>query len=352
YGVGVLARDAAYALRLRRARHAGRRTVCIGNLTTGGTGKTPAVLLAAQTLKKRGLKPAILSRGYGRRRGGRDVQVLLDQREAPWEETGDEPWMLHRVLKGLSVPILVSPDRVASAETAARYYEPDVLLLDDGFGHRRLAREADIVLLSALDPFGGGRLLPAGDLRERVCALRRAALVVLTHSDLVPPARLEETRAAVEAAAPGVPVAEAVHRAEAVYDLKSDRRHPLRWLKGRRVVALSGIGTPASFEAELKRVGAEVVQAWRYPDHHPYTLEELRSVESLRQGLPLLTTFKDMPRLPKDWARALKGDVLALGVRLELVKGKADWERVLCGDAPPGGGQDPDPEQEPEEEAA
>lgn len=345
YGLLVVFRDWAYALRLRRARHVGRRTVCIGNLTVGGTGKTPAVLLAAQTLRKHGLKPAILSRGYGRTRPGHDVQVLLDQREAPWQETGDEPWMMHRALKGLGVPILVSPDRVASATTAVQYYEPDVLVLDDGFSNRRLARDADIILISALDPFGGGHLLPAGDLREPLSALRRASLAVITHSDLATPQQLAAIRAAVTAANPALPVAEAVHRAEGLYDLKKDGRHALSWLKERRVVCLSGIGSPISFESELKKAGAEVVQTWRYPDHHPYTDAELRSIESIRHDLPLITTFKDLPRLPAGWESLLTGPVLALGVRLDIVKGRALWDAALCGKA--GKETDlPEPEEE------
>jgi tetraacyldisaccharide 4'-kinase len=215
------------------------------------------------------------------------------------------------------------------------FYTPDILLLDDGFGHRRLRRDADIVLLNALNPFGGGRLLPAGDLREPASALARAALALVTHADQVPPERLAEIRAAVEAAHPGLPVAEAVHKAEGVYTLKEESRHALRWLKGRKVCALSGIGSPASFEAELRKAGAEVVQTWRYPDHHPYTEAELRTVESVREGLPLVTTFKDFPRLPKGWERILTGEVLALGIRLEVVKGKAKWEEALCGGAVP-----------------
>lgn len=341
YGAGVALRNGAYAAGLRRSRHPGCRTVCIGNITTGGTGKTPAVLLAAQTLKKKGFKPAILSRGYGRKSGGRDVQVLRDQSTASWEETGDEPWMMHRALKGLDIPILVSPDRLAAAETAVRFYTPDVLLLDDGFGHRRLRRDADIVLLNALDPFGGGRLLPAGDLREPTSALSRASLALITHADLATPERMAEIRKAVEAARPGLPVAEAVHKAEGLYGLKDDARHGLRWLKGRRVCSLSAIGSPESFEAELRKAGAEVVQAWRYPDHHPYAISEIRSLENLRNGLPLVTTFKDFPRLPKGWPEILSGEVLALGIRLDVVKGKARWEEALCGgvvpthDAPP-----------------
>ncbi|MBI3297495.1 MAG: tetraacyldisaccharide 4'-kinase [Elusimicrobia bacterium] len=347
YGAVVWLRNGAYSLGLLRGRRVARRTVCIGNLTVGGTGKTPAVLLAAQTLRKRGLKPAILSRGYGRSRRGRDVQVLLDQREVPWQETGDEPWMMHRALKGLGVPILVSPDRVAAANTAMEYYEPDVLVLDDGFSHRRLARDADVVLLSALDPFGGGRLLPAGDLREPFSALGRAALAVITHSDLAPAGRLEELRAAIAAVSPELPVAEAVHKAEGLYDLKGDGRHGLRWLKDRRVVCLSGIGSPASFESEVRRAGADIVQTWRYPDHHPYTALELSSIESVRGGLPLITTFKDLPRLPEGWQRLLVGEVYALGVRLDIVKGRARWDAVVCGTAEKDG---PEPEAEAEPE--
>ena len=334
YGAAVALRDAAYAVGLRRANHVGRRTVCIGNLTVGGTGKTPAVLLAAQVVRKSGLKPAILSRGYGRSLKGRDVQVLLDQREAPWQETGDEPWMMHRALKGAGVPILVSPDRVASAQTAVRYYEPDVIILDDGFSHRRLARDADIVLLSALDPFGGGRLLPAGDLREPLVALRRASLVVITHADMAPAGRIDEVRAAVAAVRPDLRVAEAAHKSEGLYDLKGDARKSLRWLKDKRIVCLSGIGSPESFEAELRKAGADIAQTWRYPDHHPYTEAELRSLESVRGDLPLVTTFKDLPRLPERWKELLPGEVLALGIRLEITKGRAAFEQTLCGAVP------------------
>lgn len=348
YGAGIALRDAAYVVGLRRSSHVGRRTVCIGNLTVGGTGKTPAVLLAAQALRKRGFKPAILSRGYGRTLKGRDVQVLLDQREASWQETGDEPWMMHRALKGAGVPILVSPDRVASAQTAVRYYEPDVIILDDGFSHRRLGRDADIVLLNALDPFGGGRLLPAGNLREPLVALRRAALVVITHADLAPEGRLDEVRAAVAAVRPDLRVAEAAHKSEALYDLRGDGRRALRWLKERKVVCLSGIGSPESFEAELRKAGADIAQTWRYPDHHPFTEEEVRSVESVRQGLPLVTTFKDLPRLPARWKDILSGEVLALGIRLEITKGRAVFEEVLCGGAAKPA---PDPEEDLEETA-
>ncbi|MBI5597222.1 MAG: tetraacyldisaccharide 4'-kinase, partial [Elusimicrobia bacterium] len=172
-----------------------------------------------------------------------------------------------------------------------------------------------------------------GDLREPLVALRRAALAVVTHADMAPAGRLDEIRAAVAAVRPDLPVAEAVHRSEGLYDLRGDARKGLRWLKDRRIVCLSAIGSPESFEAELRKAGADIAQAWRYPDHHPYTEAELRSVESVRDGLPLLTTFKDMPRLPAAWKDILSGEVLALGIRLEVTKGRARFEELVCGKA-------------------
>lgn len=304
--------------------------MCIGNLTAGGTGKTTAVLLAAQTLRKRRLSVAILSRGYKRPEPGREVLVLLNAQHPSWRQAGDEPWMLHHALKGLEVPILVSPDRVKAAQAAVAYYNPDVLLMDDGLQHFRLRRDADIVLINAADPWGGRNLLPLGDLREPRSALRRATLALLTHCDRVSRERLDELRAEIDRLRPGLPVAEASHRPCFLFDLTLEARRPLTELKGREVTAFSGIGDPESFKDQLVRLGAKVSQAWRFPDHHPYTLDELRSIEKARVGRPVLTTFKDFPRLPAGWQQVLTGEVLALGIRLDVTKGRQLWEAALC----------------------
>ncbi|MDE2491595.1 MAG: tetraacyldisaccharide 4'-kinase [Elusimicrobia bacterium] len=329
YGAGVLGRRLLYGLKVLPQKRLDAKVVCIGNLTTGGTGKTPAVLLAAETLRRRGHDVAILSRGHGRTAPRREVTVLLDGRRTDWRLCGDEPWMVHQSLQGLGVPVLVCPDRVKSGELAVEMYGSRVLILDDGFQHLRLKRDLDVVLVNARDPFGGGRLLPWGDLREPVSALRRAHLVVITHADRVTAAELAALRARIDAAHPGVPVLESEHKADHVLDVRTEKKLPLSWLKDKTVVALSGIGDPLSFESQLESLGAKIAQTWRYPDHHAYADAEIRSIEDLRGGLPLVTTLKDFVRLPDRWRDLLAGDVMVLGIKLELLKGRNLWIDTL-----------------------
>ncbi len=329
YGAGVLARRGLYAAGVLPRKKLGAKVVCVGNLTAGGTGKTPAVLLAAETLRKRGHEVAILSRGYGRTAPRRDVSVLLDGRKTDWRECGDEPWMIHQSLQGQGIPVLVCPDRAKAGELAVEMYGSRVLILDDGFQHLRLHRDLDVVLVNARDPFGGRRLLPLGDLREPVSALRRAAMVVITHADRVTAAELERLRSEIEAVHPGVPLLESAHKPDHLLDVKTEAKLPLSRLKDKAVVALSGIGDPLSFESKLEGLGAKVSQSWRFPDHHPYTARDLKSVEDLRGGLPLVTTHKDFVRLPDDWREKLSGEVYVLGIKLELLKGRNLWIDTL-----------------------
>ncbi|MDD5304458.1 MAG: tetraacyldisaccharide 4'-kinase [Elusimicrobia bacterium] len=329
YGAGVLARRGMYAAGVLPRRRLKAKVVCIGNLTVGGTGKTPAVLLAAETLRKRGHEVAILSRGYGRRALKSEVSVLLDGRHVDWRECGDEPWMIHQALNGQGIPVLVCPDRAKAGELAVEMYGSRLLILDDGFQHLRLHRDLDIVLVNARDPFGGRRLLPLGDLREPLSALRRAGMVVITHADRVTGVELARLRADIEALHPGVPVVESAHKADHLLNVKTEAKLPLSHLKGKPAVALSGIGDPLSFETQLEALGVTVAQSWRYPDHHPYTSRELKSIEDLRGGLPLVTTHKDFVRLPEDWRESLGGEVFVLGIKLELLKGRNAWIDML-----------------------
>ncbi len=329
YGAGVLGRKALYALKVLPRRRIGAKVICIGNLTTGGTGKTPAVLLAAETLRRRGHEVAIVSRGYGRAAGKKEVTVLLDGRHTDWRLCGDEPWMIHQSLLGQGVPVLVCPDRAKAGELAVEMYGSRVVILDDGFQHLKLHRDLDVVLVNARDPFGGGRLLPLGNLREPVSALKRAHLVIVTHADRVTAPELTEIRAQIEAAHPGVPVLESAHKADHVLDVRTEEKHPLSSLKGKAVVALSGLGDPLSFEASLEALGATLAQRWRYPDHHAYTEREMRSIADLRGGLPVVTTFKDFVRLPASWREVLTGEILVLGIRLEILKGRNVWIDAL-----------------------
>jgi tetraacyldisaccharide 4'-kinase len=329
YGAGVLARRGMYAAGVLKRKRVKAKVVCIGNLTTGGTGKTPAVLLAAETLRKRGHEVAILSRGYGRKAPSNEVSVLLDGRQVDWRECGDEPWMIHQSLHGQGIPVLVCPDRAKAGELAVEMYGSRVLILDDGFQHLGLHRDLDIVLVNARDPFGGRRLLPLGNLREPLSALKRAGMVVITHADRVTAVELARLRDDLEALHPGVQVVESAHKADHILDVKTEAKLPLSRLKDAAVVALSGIGDPLSFEAQLEGLGVKVAQSWRYPDHHPYSSRELKSIEDLRGGLPLVTTHKDFVRLPEDWRERLSGEVFVLGIKLELLKGRNAWIDML-----------------------
>lgn len=329
YGAGVLARRGMYAAGVLTRARVKAKIVCIGNLTTGGTGKTPAVLLAAETMRKRGHEVAILSRGYGRQASRKEVSVLLDGRHVDWRECGDEPWMIHQSLQGQGIPVLVCPDRAKAGALAVEMYGSRVLILDDGFQHMGLHRDLDIVLINARDPFGGRRLLPLGNLREPLSGLRRAGMVVITHADRVTAVELTRLRQDIELIHPGVPVIESAHKADHLLDVRTEAKLPLTRLKDKAVVALSGIGDPLSFETNLESLGATVAQSWRYPDHHPYTSRELKSIEDLRGGLPLVTTHKDFVRLPADWREALSGEIYVFGIKLELLKGRNIWLDML-----------------------
>ncbi len=329
YGAVVLLRRFLYDARVLKQQGLGVKVVCIGNLTTGGTGKTPAVLLAAQTLRRRGHGVAILSRGYGRAPGGPEVEVLEDGSTLDWTRCGDEPWMMGQALRGQGVPILIGADRAKAGLRAVAAYHPKVVILDDGFSHRRLRRDLDIVLVNAAAPFAAARLLPAGDLREPLTSLRRAHMVLLTHVDLVPELTLAGIKAEILRINPHLPILESVHKADFLLDVRAGANLPLERLQGRRAVALSGLADPESFERQLTRLGAGLAHRWRYPDHHRYTTRELASLEHLRAGLPLVTTFKDLTRFPKGWEKALAGEVYALGIKLEILKGANRWTDSL-----------------------
>lgn len=338
YGAAVLLRHLLYDLGALRRKRLSAKVISIGNLTVGGTGKTPATLYAASLLRSRQHKVAILSRGYGRKSKSKEVSVLLEDNAPSWEECGDEPWMMRHVLEGQGIPILVCPDRAVAGARALEFYHSHALILDDGFQHRRLWRDLDIVLINATNPFGGGRLLPLGDLREPKWAIRRAHLVLLTHVNFVPASNLHALREEIKAIHPSISIVESVHKSDFLLELRTGVKKPLGALKSRKVVVFSGIASPALFEAEVEELGAKVAQRWRYPDHHPYGFQEIQAIENLRRGLagrgeelcPVVTTLKDFPRLPAGWADVLSGEVYAIAVKIEILKGHTLWQEALC----------------------
>ena len=301
YRLAISGRNAAYGRGILRARGLPRPVVSVGNLVVGGTGKTPLVKLLARGLRERGLRAAVLSRGYGAVREGQPFprlvsdgsRVFLSSREA-----GDEACMLAHSLEGTVVA--VDPDRARAGEMVARRFPVDAFILDDGFQHRRLARDADILLLDAARPFGNGRVLPAGRLREPASAVRRAGAIVFTRCSHPPD---PDTLAGVRRLNPRAEVFTSTHEPARLVEIPSGTVREPRALKGKTVAAFCGIAAPEDFARTLSDLGARIA-LWRpYPDHHRCLAAEIEEFAMAAAGAGaegLVTTSKDAARLPEN----------------------------------------------------
>lgn len=283
--------------------------ISVGNISAGGTGKTPLVEWVVRRLERRRLRVAVLARGYGRRLDGGDDEDLLGNSEY--------------------VRRYADPNRVASGQRAVHEFHPDAIVLDDGFQHYRLHRDLDLVTVDATNPFGYGRLLPRGLLRDRPSALRRAHAIVLTRTDQVSPGELEALREEVALFSLDRPVIDTVHRPAGVRTLADKRTWNVDWVRGRRVYAFCGVGNPGSFRRTLESAGAEVVKFRAFPDHHVYRPAEARQLEVEAQEFlagALVTTEKDATKLD---ASAFRLPVASLRVELEAVRGGERLEAIL-----------------------
>ncbi len=293
YGEAMRLRAAAYAAGIFRRHHPGCPVVSVGNLTFGGTGKTPTVMALVRDLVRRGRRPAVLTRGYGR--AGKDPLVLVGPgRVAGAREAGDEPVEMARRLPG--VPVVVDADRVRGARLALGH-GADVLLLDDGFQHLRMERDLDLLVVDSGDPWGGGYLPPRGRLREPLPALARASAVLVTKLGRDTGA-LAAVRETVHRHAPGLPVLGA-RLVPTRLETPEGSLDPAL-LAGRRVLAFAGLGRPEGFRELLEGLGARVVATRWFPDHHPWSRDELGEIlrEARRLEAHPLTTAKDAARIP------------------------------------------------------
>ncbi|MDR3553321.1 MAG: tetraacyldisaccharide 4'-kinase [Syntrophobacteraceae bacterium] len=270
--------------------------ISIGNLSVGGTGKTPLTIWMCRFLLELGFHPAVLTRGYGRR--GKSPGLIPSSCDEPLAELfGDEPVMMAERLP--ATPVWVGADRAASGEAALEAGSVDVLVLDDGFQHLALDRDLDIVLLDCRNPFGNGFVLPAGPLREPPSHLQRADVFVLTHAGgEVDSASLKNN---LQNLFPTTPAFACNHRLQGIRLGRGGPLLPLGHLFGRKAVAFAGIAAPESFFDDLRKEGIEVCRSFDFPDHHRYTSEDLRQIVScasrLTAGL-IVTTAKDFTRLP------------------------------------------------------
>ena len=308
YAAVISIRNRLYALGVFKARALPCRVISVGNITVGGTGKTPAVIALAKHLQKEKVRVAILLRGY-KRQSREKVTIVSDGERvcASLKESGDEAYMMAKHLSG--IPIVVSSQRYQAGQVALERFGVEVLLLDDGFQHRQLARDLDILTVPAHSVIGlqaaRERLLPAGNLREPPTALRRADVILLTHTDRadVSPC-LKET---VQRLAPNALILESVHQPVHFYPLVPQKNSEgtdflptSEAVKGKRLLAVCGIGNPDAFVTTLMRCFAESVRLLAYPDHHVYTEADFVRIDTVFQAVQadvIVTTQKDAQKL-------------------------------------------------------
>lgn len=308
-----------WAMRVRNWRYnchraavftAGVPVVSIGNLSLGGTGKTPLVEWLARQVRQADVRVAILSRGYGRH----------------GTNANDEALELALALP--DVPHIQNPDRVAGARIAVQELGAQLLLLDDGFQHRRLARDLDIVLLDASEPFGYGHVFPRGTLREPLRELARAHVVVLSRADMLTADQRSAVKQRVQRLAPAVVWSEVRHHVVGLTNC-SGQRVTTELLAEKRIAAFCGIGNPAGFRHTLESLGCSAALWREFPDHHQYTSDDVRSLSAWAQDADiLLCTRKDLVKLNVPTVGAVP--LWAVAVEIEFLAGQQAFEQAVA----------------------
>jgi tetraacyldisaccharide 4'-kinase len=324
YSGVVRVRNHLYSAGRLKIHKVGVPVLCVGNLTTGGTGKTPLVVWLCRLLRERQLRGAILTRGYKMAAG----------------ELSDEPALL--AAECPETAVVVNPDRVAGAAEAIQRYGAQVLVMDDGFQHRRLGRDLDIVAIDATQPFGYGKVLPAGLLREPITGLRRAHAVVLTRCNQVSEETLRDIEEDIRRVNPGLVIARSIH-APVGTKTCDGTEIGIDALRGQRLFAFCGIGNPPSFFQTLEGLGGILVGSRVYDDHHSYAADELDQVHreaAARKASLVLTTQKDWTKIARLPGFAEPPALACLTIESRLTAGGQELtaliDRILGGTMPAG----------------
>lgn len=302
YGIGMVVRALLYKFKIFERHSVPMKIISVGNITLGGTGKTPFVIELTKIFKEEFRKePAVLIRGYG------------------WDESA----MLKNKLK--DTPILVGENRAGSARRAIKLYGCDTAILDDGFQHWELARNLDIVLIDSGNPFGNGCLFPRGVLRERKSSLGRADIAVLTKVNSNSAGDTESLKREIRKIKGDIDILEAVHRPKHFYDTKQRKDVDLSHIAGKRVMLLSSIGDPKYFEDTVKGLGAVVVEHIIFGDHHNYTASDKSRIMkrcSERAFDIIVTTEKDAVKLTRMSIVFSNYTVFVLVITADITKGR------------------------------
>ena len=325
-----------YAVGAKRRYPLGCQVISVGNVTAGGTGKTPVVEIFARELRDAGRKVAILSRGYRKKELPLRKRLFSKKVEPPRvvsdgknvllnaEMGGDEPYMLAMNLPGVCV--IVDKDRVKAGRWAVRRFGCDTLILDDGFQYRRLLHSHEVCLVDKTNPVGNGRMLPRGILREPARSISRADFVFITKSD----GDSAEVRRLVRGYNKTAEIIECRHAPRILREVYTRETLPLSWLRGKTLATLSGIAVPQGFENSLRALGARVVYCGRYADHHRYAASEIMEAMNRARDFgadALLTTEKDAVRFPPLESQPIP--VYFLRVDIEILAGAENFRAAV-----------------------
>ena len=330
YSAAVWIRETAYSRGFLKSKRLACMVISVGNLSVGGTGKTPMTIYLARLIRSMGYKVVVVSRGYGgkaEKKGG----VVCDGRNLLMssEESGDEPAMMANQLK--SIPVMVGRDRFRSGTVAIKRFDPDIILLDDGFQHRRLNRDMDIVLMDAEKPLGNGYLLPRGSLRESKTALKRCHAVVFTRTDkagALPFRRfgIPDKNKPVFQSSQKVNVAAIVKAKSSTTHCNKTADRELDSLSGKKVHAFSGIARNDDFINGLEKLGCRVARFSAFPDHYRYSHKDMKQIASqadLERVDCIVTTEKDYFRIPRN--TCFSTDLIVLGTQIHFKDNDFDF---------------------------
>lgn len=307
--------------------------ISIGNITTGGTGKTPAVEALAQGWQDQGKQVVVLSRGYQ----GENEKPLLVSAGAKSlvgpDRAGDEAYMLAEKLS--DIPVVICKSRVAAARYARAEFGPDLFVLDDSFQHRQIKRDFDLVLIDGTNPFGYGHLIPRGTLRESKVGLRRADGIVITRADEIGQKQLDHICNEVGRYSQPDFIYYSKHKPVYLQDTAGARLE-LSELENSRIIAFSAIGNPDSFVLTLKKLGAQLVRHFKFPDHHRYERQDMRKIIDQKSQTDIdyiVTTSKDLVKLDKeilDFLTVKQIKPYSLEIELEFIDQQGEQKNLAA----------------------
>lgn len=335
YKKGVEKKYRSYADGSAKQTKLAATVISLGNITVGGTGKTPTACMIARYLQHQGLRVALLNRGY--RSANEHGAAIMSDGEHIFltaEAGGDEACLMARSLP--KVPVVVGRERAKSGALAIDTFGSDVLLLDDGFQHWQLYRDLDIVLVDGTNPFGNGYVLPRGILREPMEHLQRAGLFIITKADQAQPAVIEDICRVLRRYQPKAPIAQAIHKPTwcisfSDWNSMKERSSCERLHTDTPVIAVSALGNPASFEKTVESFGYTLAAVMRYDDHHHYSAGDIADMAAMarEKKAVIVTTEKDAVKMDLAAIAEQGLSIYVLGIEIEIIKGNDEIKSVL-----------------------